>query len=125
MDSKKLIYLAGPYTHEDPKVEATRFKMLSKVAGHLLNHNDDILVFSPISHGYPISKYGKVSGLSEKWQDFNLKMLHQCDELWIVDIEGWEKSKGTKTEIAFAKLNDKKIRMVTPRGRVFRYEEGI
>ena len=50
---KELVYLAVPYTHEDPEIREKRFKAVSKVAGKLLNEGE--MIFSPISHCHPIA----------------------------------------------------------------------
>lgn len=130
INDKKLIYLAGPYYHEDPKIRQKRFKLYTKLASKLISKKD-VFVFSPITHGHPIA-FTKttypdgVNGLeiNRNWLLLGLHFLKQCDELWVVDLEGWKDSVGVKKEITEAELDSKPIRMVTIRGKVskFKYE---
>lgn len=122
INGKKLIYLAGPYWHEDIKVRSKRFKMYTKLAAKLIM-NKDVYVISPITHGHPIAQI-KGFDLHHDWLPLGAELLIPCDELWVLDIEGWRDSKGTKFEITQAELASKPIKMVTIRGKVskFKYE---
>lgn len=125
INGKKLIYLGGPYSHEDPKVIKKRFNIFNKVSSTLICKKD-MFVFSPISHSHPIvtlKNFDKNFWTYGYWMPFDLYILAQCDELLIVDIDGWKESKGLAAEIEFAKANNIKIRMVTPRGKIYKYEE--
>jgi hypothetical protein len=127
IEGKKLVYLAGPYSHEDPKVLTKRFKLYSKLAAYLISKKD-VYIFSPITHSHPMittkafdrENFWKYSF----WMPFDKAILDICDELWIVDTEGWKESKGLKEEVIHAELASKPIKMVTKRGKVskFTYE---
>jgi hypothetical protein len=94
INDKKLIYLAGPYFHEDPKIKQKRFKLYTKVAAKLISKKD-VFVFSPITHGHPIAQ---VKGFdpNHDWIPLGKELLSVCDELWVLDLEGWRDSIGTK-----------------------------
>lgn|SRR5574343_574904 len=124
INDKKVIYLAGPYSSDDPKILTKRWKMYNKISSTLIS-NKDVYVFSPITYSHPIvhqKNFNKDFWTYEYWMPFDKHMLAVCDEMWIVDIEGWDKSKGVLDEIEFAKANNIKIKMVTPRGRTYKYE---
>lgn len=124
INNKKLIYLGGPYYNEDPKIIKKRFNLYNKLSALLISKKD-VYVFSPISHSHPIvhtKNFDRAFWKYEFWMPFDLSLLSQCDELYVVDIDGWRESKGLAAEIEFAKANNIKIKMVTPRGRTYKYE---
>ena len=118
INNKKLVYLAGPYINEDKKVMLKRFKKFNKVAGKLMD-TKDVYVFSPISHGHPI--HSSVEHPASFWLAFSIGMLEKCDEMYILDIEGWKESVGVTAEIEFAREHNIPIKMVTIRGKVTKY----
>lgn len=118
INDKKLVYLAGPYIHEDKKVMQKRFKVLSKVAGKLMR-DKDVYVYSPITHGHPIHQSTQFT--SQFWLEFSIGMLDKCDEMYILDIPGWQESVGVTAEIEYARSNNKLLKMVTIRGKVSKY----
>lgn len=120
VDNKRVIYLAGAFWHDDKKIRNKRFKTLSKVAGKLMKEKD-IYVYSPISHGVPIDATAKLDHAF--WVQFSLKMLAKCNEIYVLDVDGWKESKGVQAEINWAKEFDMPIHMITTRGRVYRYED--
>ena len=127
MTNKPLVYLASVYgyPYDDtitPQIREKRFKLVSKVAGKIIQKSE-VDVYSPVAHSHPIAKYGKIPTHTEYWANYCNRMLGFCDELWILDVENWDKSHGIKEEIAYAKVTDKPIKMVTIRGRVYDYEK--
>lgn len=79
----KKIYLAIPYTW----MEENAFHESTEIAKYIIE-TYDYLVFSPITHFYPIE---------QKWLDWNWeyweKILYEfiefCDEIWIVVPSKW------------------------------------
>ena len=98
--TEALIYLASPYTHERPEVMERRFDMVCRKAGELMLQGH--LIFCPIAHTHPIAvRYGLPRPF-DFWKRYDFGMIRRCDEFWIYQIEGWEKSEGIKRVIAFA-----------------------
>ena len=94
---QKIIYLATCYSHKDPKICEKRFIEVSRYAAKFKKQGYS--VFSPISHSHPIAIYGDIDPLdSEFWTKHDLIFLPFCDELWILKLDGWEKSKGIAQE---------------------------
>lgn len=111
---KKLVYLAVPYSHEDAQVREARFQVANTVSHALIRQG--LLVFSPISHTHPIAVHGRLELGFEAWEEFDLRMLTACDELWIVLSDGWAESEGIATESRIAVGQGKPIRFVDERG---------
>jgi len=108
-----LIYLASPYS--DPKyiIRNDRAAEARSVVTHMFSKG--YKVFSPVLYLHDITSQS-CSGLSyefAKWRAFDLDMLGRSDELWVLKMNGWRKSKGVRSEIRHAKKWGIPIREVT------------
>jgi len=102
--SNSIIYLAIPYSHKDKRIENQRYLIVTKLAGYLMKLGH--IVYSPITHSHHIARLLDLPKDFDWWKDYCLEMLNRCDELWVVCINGWDKSKGVCAEIDFAKKNN-------------------
>lgn len=99
----KLIYLASPYSANPQKNYES---VLEFVVDYKTRTNE--IIFSPIIYGHPIAKYENKNELSfDSWQNFDLTMLSKSDELWVLKLDGWERSEGIKQEIEFVEKRNK------------------
>ena len=96
----RLIYLASPYSHPDKQIQEQRFQAACQQAALMMQAGD--LVFSPIAHTHPIAAYG-LPGDWSFWQAYDRAMIERCDELAVLQLDGWEESIGVQAEIAIAK----------------------
>ncbi len=97
---KKLIYLACPYSHDDPGVRLARFDAVNKAAAKLMSKGE--FVYSPISHTHPIALVGDLPLDWQYWQNFDRVFLEHCIKVVVLKLDGWELSAGVKGEIAIA-----------------------
>jgi hypothetical protein len=95
-----LVYLACPYTHPDPRVRVDRFLTVSRVAGSLMRQG--MHVFSPITHSHPIAEMVEMPWEWEFWEDQDKAFLRQCSRLIVLQLPGWEASRGVNAEIKIA-----------------------
>lgn len=128
MGHKKLIYLASVYGYPydetvTKQVKEKRYRKVLKCAEHIYFKYEDIYVYTPIGYTHTLCKYTKMpnSDRNNYYTDFGIEMLSKADELWILDMEDWDKSRGIKAEIEYAQLHDMPIKMVTLRGRTYIY----
>lgn len=98
----KLIYLAVPYSNNNPTIEESRFKEVNLAAAHFFRAG--LQIFSPISHCHPIKT--DIGGSFEIWGKFCIEMLSKCDELYVLTMPGWRESKGVSEEIKFSLNNN-------------------
>ena len=97
----KRIYLACPYSHPEVRVRLWRVAHADKKAAELMSAGN--LVFSPLSHSHPISHWYEVDPCDHDfWLRQDLWILDICDEMHILCLPGWGKSKGIKVEFEHA-----------------------
>lgn len=107
IESKTMIYLACPYSHENVDVIRRRYELVTKVAGWLMMPDYPLgryVVFSPITHSHPIAEMSNIPQFDwEFWQYQDFEMIRRCDELWVLGIPGWRESTGVTDELKLAK----------------------
>lgn len=96
------VYLAVPYTHENPRVLTRRFNLVNRAAARLINEQN-YFVFSPISMNHPIKIADDLPCLWEFWADYDTAYLEVCSKMFVLKLPGWEKSVGVAAEIEIAK----------------------
>lgn len=96
-----IVYLAVPYSHEDPKVMEDRVKKVNVMAAFLIQNEE--IIFSPITHCHTLREYGKLPETWDFWKNYDLEFLAQCRKLYVLTLPGWKESIGVQAEIAFAK----------------------
>lgn len=96
-----MIYLASPYSHDDPKVREGRFKDACIALAHLLKVADDTW-YSPIVHHHPLVQYGMPTGW-DFWEQHDKEMLRLCTSVGILLLNGWESSVGVAAELQIAR----------------------
>jgi nucleoside 2-deoxyribosyltransferase len=104
----KKIYLSAPYTIH-PKA---CFMLANRKAAELMMEGN--IVFSPISHSHPIAIQENMSNAHEFWMQQDLPFIEFCDELYVLQLEHWETSKGVQKEIEYATELGKPIKYILP-----------
>lgn len=104
----KKIYLAAPYSHHMDTVMQYRFEQINRMAGKLLK--EGYLVYSPISHSRPIAlTCGDLPHTFAFWENLDKSMIDWADEVWILNLDGWNQSVGVRSEIDHAEATNKEI----------------
>ena len=101
-----MIYLASPYSHDDPAVRQQRFDAVCKVASELMRAGKHI--FCPIAHTHPIALYGLPKGW-DFWGEYDRWFIEHCDALVVVRLPGWDESVGIRAEIELAESLGKRV----------------
>jgi len=102
----EMVYLASPYSHPDPLVRATRFDAACRATAKLIRTGR--AVFSPIVHGHPLVRFGLPTDW-KFWQRFDAEHLRRCDEVLVLQIDGWRESEGVRAEIELATAMGKHV----------------
>lgn len=94
-----MIYLASPYTHEDPAVREHRFQLVCKHAAAMMRQG--MHVYSPIAAHHPMAMYGLPINW-EYWKAIDTEMVTLCSGFTVLMLAGWEDSVGVQAEIEIA-----------------------
>jgi len=101
-----MIYLASPYSHPDPLVREARFDGACRATADLVHAGR--AVFSPIVHGHPLVRFGLPTDWAF-WQRFDTEHLWRCDEVLVLQIDGWRESEGVRAEVELARAMGKRV----------------
>lgn len=115
MSSQKLIYLASPYSHDDPNVIERRVRQVQAAAARLIELGH--LIFSPIVHSHPIADIVTFAPVNTAdalsgWMEYDRAMIDKADELWVLELDGWAISRGVEAEMNHALNTGKTIRHI-------------
>ena len=92
-----MIYLASPYTSEFDEVVEARVQMVKAATAALITKG--LPIFSPITYTSDLVGLSGLDGSLTSWQPLDDHILGVSDELWVLMLDGWEKSKGIAHEI--------------------------
>ena len=106
-----MIYLASPYSHPDPVVREARFDAACRATADLIRGGQ--AVFSPIVHGHQLVRFGLPTDWAF-WQRFDEEHLRRCDEVLVLQIDGWRDSVGVRAELAVAEAASKSVHWLNP-----------
>ena len=110
-----LVYLASPYTHDDPAVMEERFQAALRYAARLLGQG--VNVFSPIAYTHAMVRQGLPVDCGF-WKQYGQRWLSVCDSMIVLMLDGWEVSTGVNAEIDIMAAAGKPIEWHTAEGRV-------
>jgi hypothetical protein len=98
-----MIYVASPFSHEDPLIQKTRFLLAESFVIYMIKQ-ENLIVFSPIVYGYRMTQENNLPGDADFWSTFNLNLLRRCNTLFNLQLKGWQESKGVQLELNVAKI---------------------
>ena len=105
----KLIYLACPYSCDDPVIMSYRVaEATDKTAQRMVQGYN---VFSPLTHSDPVADYlpPEIRWDHGFWLERDFQIIERADELHVLKLPGWDKSYGVAREIEFAQLLGKPV----------------
>ncbi len=102
-----MIYLASPYSHPDEAVRQQRYELACEATAKLCRWGH--VVFSPIVHSHPLVQYGLPTDW-EFWSWYDREFIKCCDELVVLQLDGWEDSAGVANEQEIAMNAGKVVR---------------
>lgn len=113
---KPFIYLASPFTHARKEIRDVRFELACLATANMLRKG--LFVFSPIVSSVPVVDIGHFEGPTwDEWSDYDREFISRCiDRVWILSIEGWDQSRGVRSEVIHALESDLPVSMVDING---------
>ena len=104
-----MIYLASPYAHPSAVVRGARLEAIRHVCGKMVDAGQ--IVMAPLVYLAELAFRGVHP--PQGWYAYDLQMLARCDELLVLQLPGWEDSKGVMVEIAGAQTKGIPIRLMS------------
>jgi hypothetical protein len=98
---RNLTYLASPYTDNDPAVMKDRYIQVTKCAANLIQKG--IRVYSPLTHSVPMVIHGDLPDEWDFWSSHDKAFIEHCNQMFVLTLPGWTKSKGVQAEIDYAR----------------------
>ena len=96
-----LIYLASPYSHDDPEVRYARYDAACAATARMMQGG--MIVYSPIVHCHILALKYDLPGDWEFWKRIDERMLAACDMVMVLCLDGWKDSVGVTAEIGMAR----------------------
>lgn len=112
--TRQLIYLAAPYTNDDPEIQLINEQSASEAAAQIAIQWPNVFPYSPISYGCAIATHLPEEQDHGWWMDMCWPIFNVCDEIWVLCLNGrTAKSEGVRLEIDRATRLRKRILFVT------------
>ena len=99
---EELIYLASPYTDETEIVTLERYNRALYAVATLLRFG--IITFSPIVYCHEIAVRFTFGKGIDTWWSLDAVFMERCQRLLVLQLDGWELSKGVRLEVDQFKL---------------------
>ena len=96
------LYLGQPYSHPTPHIMNLRFLEGERVAAEILRTGRS--VYAPIVHNHRMAWRRQLPDDHDFWLRYCFDMLRKADALLVLEIEGWEESRGLNAEIGMAQV---------------------
>jgi len=109
---KPLIYLASPYGHRDPAVMQDRYEQVCQAAADMVAEGQ--MAISPIAYGHTLLGYREMPGDWTFWESFCISLLAKCDRMIVLQMDGWQESRGVQAEIRYAEANGIPVDYIEP-----------
>ena len=95
-----MIYLASPYSAPTSAERYARFAAARDYTNLCMAKGE--IIFSPIAYGHQFATVYMQPTDHEWWQNFDQAVILACNELRVLKLTGWDKSKGVQSEMDFA-----------------------
>lgn len=108
-----MIYVASPYSHPDTAHREMRYEMIRNyVAKHQPAYME--MLYSPIVHWHDAAVQYDMPTNWDFWWRLNREMIDLSSKILVVQLDGWDKSKGVEAELDYAKLINKPVTFHDP-----------
>jgi nucleoside 2-deoxyribosyltransferase len=115
--SKKVYYLASPYSHPQKKVMQERYIEQGRIASILIRKGYHLV--TPIEMCHNISKRYIFPTGYRFWERRDRALIQHCDGIIICLMPGWEDSIGVTDELRYSRKLKKSVRFFDPEQEKF------
>jgi hypothetical protein len=96
------IYVASPYSvNADAQLRQERYKYALMKTIEFTKKG--LPVFSPIVHSHPMSLVANMPCTFDFWKELDCLYIDNCDQMYVLMMDGWKESIGVQFEIEYAK----------------------
>ena len=107
-----MLYLASPWSHPDPFVRHQRYTDALRATIALFRSGRT--VYSPIIYSHQLHGAGVgTTGAFAEWEELDRAVIRSCSMVWVLQLEGWEASRGIKAELEIAAEFNLPVQFVT------------
>lgn len=100
MKNKPILYFASPYSHRFRTVRWWRTRCIRRIMTMVMKAQDEIIPFSPVGATHNLN--GLLPGFN--WvAAYDVFFLLRFDGMIVVQMPGWEESKGIEEELRFCR----------------------
>lgn len=92
-----MIYVASPYSSPIREALQQRFEAVREFTRRMIGQG--FVAFSPIVYAHEMAKGGALPTDANFWLQFNSDMLRRAEAMYVLDLIGWDKSKGVAVEL--------------------------
>jgi len=115
----RLIYLAGPYSHDEEKVRRERVDYQAKVMAYFADTTRNLCLYSPIVQWSAVASAHELPHDFNFWMQQDFHMIRLSTAVWVVTMEGWLDSFGLAQELEFAADTGKDVLYVVEDSKGF------
>ena len=95
-----MIYIGSPYSDPDPRIRDARAYHAGAFAVACVKQGYE--VYYPIASWHHLAKEHELPTDFQFWRQLNIGILRHCEEMFVLRLEGWEKSVGLAGEMQTA-----------------------
>jgi hypothetical protein len=96
-----MIFISSPFSSPLPAVQQARYERVMEFTSIMLGSGYQ--VFSPIVYCVPMAQRFNLPGDAAHWAKFNIEFLRQSEAMFLLQLPGWDQSKGVQMEMRLAK----------------------
>ncbi len=110
VEAHRKIFISLPYYSDDKVRIDERIKQAAIYTSKLMSEGHNAVCVNLLGH--LVVTHGDIPNDFDYWDKYSYAVLIDCDELHVVMLEGWDKSKGVTAEIKFATEHNIPIKYV-------------
>ena len=99
-----MIYLAAPYSHPDPAIVKGRMESIYACLAHYMKMGEHII--TPLFMHEVVVRNEDMDDDFHYWGEYCLDLLKRCDRMIVLQLPGWDISRGVAQEIEFCFRRD-------------------
>jgi hypothetical protein len=107
-----MIYLGQPYSHSDPNIRQERYRLGTLAALSLIQKGQ--AVFAPITHWHHAAIELGLPFAADFWIKYNKQMMDASRALYVLMLDGWDKSYGLYCEVKHAEMSGLPLYVYNP-----------